>query len=142
MHVPIFLNRLFSFHTWNFNSTMMIKVHLHIQIIFLVKSHENTDTIIKGWKYILTDFFLRYFIHSWWSTMTKFSFILPSSRQLLFPLESWRIPFQILHPAFLLLGPKQGRFEPCYSSRSEDEEKNRIDDKTNNQNIIVVNQNK
>ena len=31
---------------------------------FLVKSHENTDTIIKGWKYILTDFFLRFFIHS------------------------------------------------------------------------------
>ena len=43
MHVPIFLNRLFSFHTWNFNSTMTIKIHLHIQIIFVVKSHENTD---------------------------------------------------------------------------------------------------
>ena len=69
--------------------------------------------------------------------MTKFSFILPSSRQLLCPLESWRIPFQILHPAFLLLGPKQGRFEPCYSSRSENDEKNRIDDNTNNQNIIA-----
>lgn len=45
-------------------------------------------------------------------------FILLSFRQLLFPLGSWRILFLKPRPILPLLGPKQGRFEPCYSSRS------------------------
>ena len=59
---------------WDLNQTFCFS-HLKFQFDYddksssshsnsSVKSHENTDTIIKGWKYILTDFFLRCFIHS------------------------------------------------------------------------------